>query len=92
MPLAVAARARLFLNSSRRPASSRAATSAGCHASGRTLTWAALLEAADAPNVSALYLFRDGDGNDAVASAELTLLGIVSTTGAGLASTDITLA
>ena len=51
-----------------------------------------LLEAADAPNVSALYLFRDGDGNDAVAAAELTLLGIVSTTGAGLASTDITLA
>jgi len=51
-----------------------------------------LLAAADAPNVSALYLFRDADGSDAVAAAELTLLGIVSSTGAGIDPGGIMLA
>jgi hypothetical protein len=51
-----------------------------------------LLPAADAPSVSALYLFRDADRNGVAGAAELTLLGIVSTTGDALAPADITLA
>jgi hypothetical protein len=47
------------------------------------------LAAEDADNIGALLLWRDADGDDAIAAAELTLLGVIATTGAALGSADV---
>lgn len=49
------------------------------------------IAADDADNVSALLLWRDADGDDAIAAAELVLLGVVTTTGGFVGNADITI-